>query len=90
MLEQACECYDSTRSSINTNKILSGIYALVSLACCSGFVQLKLCAEKKEVGGQLCPTVQQNRPDGLGSSWNAADDLGARGDDPDLPSHGSW
>lgn len=46
--------------------------------------------KRNRLGGQLCPTVQQNRPDGLGSSWNAADDLGARGDDPDLPSHGSW
>lgn len=68
MLEQACECYDSTQSPINTNKILSGIYALVSLACCSGFVQPKLwlgcfsalttafyCAEKKEVGRSALP-----------------------------------
>lgn len=46
--------------------------------------------KRKGLGGQLCPTVQQNRPDGLCSSWNAADDLGARGNDPDLPSHGSW
>lgn len=94
------------KSSINTNKILlhySSICALVSLACCSGFVQPNsgwavfnshttafTVLKRKEVGSQLCPTVSRIDHMALAVLGMLHIDLGARGDDPDLPSHGSW